>query len=776
MYLVNRNYVFSYVLFLVGLMSISSQEVEMTIEGKILDNVSNISRLISKDTINPPAIENVKVEIKGGDIIGLGVAFPRTLATVRTNEQGTFSASFKMTPGRKRIKVRIFFEDDELVLYRKKGVFLIGPYKVAGGNDWVFNEKMDAVEGKIILNNHYATKYGRLWWMTKNIMGVLNSFSNSDLHFNKKLEIIYPLPYPGITQSFVEPRDGKRKGLVHIAEGDLKNEFIISHEVMHSWAFTHTEGTGIIKDILLDNCISDILDNPLNLVWHAVNCGTHDYYYPEDEMYVPFHEGFAEYAGWKVLKLLGHDKPDGWPVNCLGMVSRNAIRDNFVPDLYPPVSFKGLQNNELGWTYLLANLTEPDPEHWDIDSQLNNDFCGDSISHACNLNVNNLEFEDVLTSMTGSSEIGLNPLSAKSISYDEIMRRLQKVRTDFSDEHRLWYEEILDPDEDNLKTFHRYEWDSFKFYPIHTPKPILETSTKEEFVAFDWEYQAQCYESPYPKVHLGYDIELPALISTENEEVVSRASTCYQRASAIARIIKDFDGNEIENGPVKNIWNMNDSESFIYYKDSNIPVLSIEKNIAIGGFTLRYYDENGIVPWANNDSQVNYYDNFAEVEITFEYTMINGEVERKSYIYKKANVGNDPEPQYFVNQNCIEFLTIELGLIPEIDPLGPRPLDPWILIKYFELVNGVKGEELGHTLLKGSLNESNSFSSSTKAVIQKIRETHGATDRKIRLIDNRYQIKQYLNFQSDIPDYLIDREVLRLEEVLRKSEIDFDKF
>jgi hypothetical protein len=218
--------------------------------------------------------------------------------TVRTDSDGDFTLRNEKDRSKRKIKVKVRFADSELE---------INTGALANAADFlspaieVF-EHANEVEGPNInigtrtfraggpgeLGDRDNRRRAIAWYVGKRL---INTLEDKDPYFafKSKVKIIYPA---NVVSGQCYANGLTRSVYIHSTNSkDLWNVQVVLHELMHLWNYDHNHGTA----------------NWFGAVFCPPDFNTHA---QAERRPIAFHEGFAEFAAWELLRELWGDEPD----------------------------------------------------------------------------------------------------------------------------------------------------------------------------------------------------------------------------------------------------------------------------------------------------------------------------------------------------------------------------------------------------------------------------------------------------------------------------------
>lgn len=249
-----------------------------------------------------------------------------TWSTVHTNVQGEFSLTRTKNCSKRRFRVDVRFNNDELRVNKTASdewmrVYSSSARRSSGTLNIGTQRFRDAASG--VLGNRDNVRRATTWYMIKTLIDRFKDESTF-VAFNKKIRIAYPA---NVISDVPYANGVDNTAYIH-SEGD--NDWwgvdVIVHEVMHLWNYQHNNGT------------SDWIGAALS------GLSTHSF---QEDPNIAFHEGFAEWAKNEIMyHVWGRDK--------VGPRSRYQLAFSQLTDL------DVLERNDNGVQFALELLSAED--------------------------------------------------------------------------------------------------------------------------------------------------------------------------------------------------------------------------------------------------------------------------------------------------------------------------------------------------------------------------------------------------------------------------------
>lgn len=280
-------------------------QVQWTITGKLVVEESEVS---GAPATRPLA--GVEVEVMASNFGAYA-----SWGTVRTDSNGSFTLRKEKDQSKRKFKIKARLAGADLEV--NTGA-LANPEDFLSPAVTVFEHERE-VEGPTIAIGTRAFRAGGAgelgdlhnrrravaWYVVSTLIGALRA-SNPAFDFDGKIRVIYPA---NVVSGLCYANGLTRAVYMHAnTKGDQWNVQTLLHEVMHLWNYDHNHGTaGWIGAVL---CPPDF--------------STHS---QAERRPIAFHEGFAEFASWELLRELWGDEPDSTRVKMLPYTRYALVHD-----------------------------------------------------------------------------------------------------------------------------------------------------------------------------------------------------------------------------------------------------------------------------------------------------------------------------------------------------------------------------------------------------------------------------------------------------------------
>ena len=392
------------------------------------------------------ALRGIKVRVQARSKIPFGWGPWTSWGTVVTDGMGRFTVAETRGGDRRQLRIKVLFDDGRLRV--KEG----GRAGVSRGGDGfpvdvdvdvpdkdgfvIHDDRVVATEGRragchdlgtLLVGPRRLRELADLWTLVGLALDDLDSMG-SRFGLDRKQVVKYPMGVDNgspASGSYSNPRNGT----VYIAGDELHSRTIL-HELMHQWAYDRTRGED-------------------GLAWQLARHGAAAPVAREATTVMPFHEAFADWAAYELLRRLSNggltsfleDNSDSEPgvphsraflMQALGSTDR--ILDN--------VAF-----TERGWRSFLTLLTCPtvdplEPETAGALAGSGGPIHGHTRSVRCGLTFR--QVLDVLNSHAGRP--GANSdLRNSDLDFRGIVHRAQRVHPELTDDVVAGILSCLDP-------------------------------------------------------------------------------------------------------------------------------------------------------------------------------------------------------------------------------------------------------------------------------------------------------------------------------------------
>jgi hypothetical protein len=263
-------------------------QVMWDITGKLQVKEAEVSGVL---TTRPLA--NVEVEVMASNFGAYA-----SWGTARTNADGEFTLRNEKDQSKRKFKIKVRFADAELEI--NSGVLadieeFISPaivvfehaHEVEGPHINIGTRTFESGgNGELGLRDNRRRAIA--WYVGKTLVNALEAH-DPYFAFNGKIKVIYPA---NVVSGQCYANGVTRCVYIHsTATNDQWNVQVVLHEIFHLWNYDHNHGTA--------NWFGAVVCPP--------DFNTHS---QAERRPIAFHEGFAEYAAWEMLRELWGDEPN----------------------------------------------------------------------------------------------------------------------------------------------------------------------------------------------------------------------------------------------------------------------------------------------------------------------------------------------------------------------------------------------------------------------------------------------------------------------------------
>ncbi len=338
-----------------------------TIKGRVV--VSHLLPELAEAFGPTNGLAGITVKVSARSKIPTGWGWWNRWGTIKTGSDGRFQVTETHGGDRRQFKVEILFDSDRLRIKEGQETsirldsdgFPIDVELDLTDKDWheVHNDDDGAATGgrkagvidlgSIPLTRTLVRKHGDIWFLYGKVLDLFESYG-SDYAYKKKVIVKYPMGIGGNsanTASYCNPVNDT----CYIKEGDFHSRTLI-HEFSHRWAFERSTGE-------------------VNMAWQLAKHGT-THQTRENTTFVPFHEAFAEWSAYKILKEITGNKAAQFKEDIVWKYPDVPLNRAYVGAALGP-SERTLANvdfTERGWHSLFNILTFPFLDRVDFNRPL----------------------------------------------------------------------------------------------------------------------------------------------------------------------------------------------------------------------------------------------------------------------------------------------------------------------------------------------------------------------------------------------------------------------
>jgi len=348
-----------------GLPAAAGAKDKWTVKGKV--TVSHVLPELTHLLGPSSGVAGITVKVSARSALPFGLwGTWNSWGTVKTGSDGSFQVSEQHGDDRRQFKVEILFDSDRLRV--KQGGetslkldstgFPIDLDLDLTPQDWheIFDDKNGGATGgrkagvtdlgAIPISASVVKKHADLWTLYGMVLDLFAGYG-ADYKFASRVVVKYPMGIGnGAAQfhSYSNPLNHH----VYVKESEFHARTMI-HELLHRWAYDHSSGED-------------------SMVWQlAKHLDTHQT--RENTTFVPFHEAFAEWGAYQVLKGISGGKVLNFSEDVVYKYPFLPLTRDYVGDALGK-SERVLANvdyTERGWHSLFNLLTHPFLDRCDLN-------------------------------------------------------------------------------------------------------------------------------------------------------------------------------------------------------------------------------------------------------------------------------------------------------------------------------------------------------------------------------------------------------------------------
>lgn len=373
-------------------------------------------------------LENIQVKVSAQAKVGFVWGWFSSWDTVRTDADGSFSVTKSKNCSKRRFKVEVKFDDDDLEIRHETATTSITKVKwytvyedsgdvYSGSTDLNLGDLTFESGGNDDLGEFEPRRHADIWTLYHMAFDDMASYGHP---FEDKVKIKYPhdgVASDGPEASYANPLNNVIYIVKNSADDDGDEADTLLHELMHIWMYQHSRGEDALAGYLATH----------------LQRGTHDIV---DQEYVAFHEGFAEYGQHVLMEdLFGEERP--LPLSRTTLASQGL-------DTLEMMQFK-----DTGWesTFLLLALT--DLEDYDFSSTgYRISERGLSLFKTCD-DVTQIGFTRLLRIFAADSGAGYSQQIHRSeMNHDDFFTRAKDILSQYDGDDEAVHLDLLDPESD----------------------------------------------------------------------------------------------------------------------------------------------------------------------------------------------------------------------------------------------------------------------------------------------------------------------------------------
>lgn len=397
-----------------------------TIRGnvKVAHQIGELSSTLGAES----PLHNVQVKVSAQKKVGFVWGWFSEWETVRADEDGYFSVTKTKNCAKRRFKVKVKFDDDEMEIRHETSTSSLTKvkwYTVYEDSGDVYRDSTTVNLGDLTfesggnddLGEFEPRRHADIWVLYHMAFDEMADYGHP---FEDKIKIKYP--HDGVAPddpeaSYANPLNDVIY-IVKNTDGDAGDDAdTLLHELMHIWAYQHSEGENAMAGYLVTH----------------LQRGTHDLV---DQSYVAFHEGFAEYGQHVLMEdLFGVERPLPY--------SRDELADRGLVDQ------ETVQFMDIGWesAFLLLALEDLDSYDFGVTTTRIGER-GLRLFKQCD-DVTKIGFRRLLRVFNADSGAGYSAdIDTDEMNFDDFFDRAKAILSQYDavdeDVHML----LLDPESD----------------------------------------------------------------------------------------------------------------------------------------------------------------------------------------------------------------------------------------------------------------------------------------------------------------------------------------
>ncbi|MFN3201240.1 MAG: hypothetical protein ACE366_22760 [Bradymonadia bacterium] len=397
-----------------------------TIKGNV-EVAHQLSELQSTLGAESP-LENIQVKVSAQKKVGFVWGWFSEWETVRTDADGAFSVTKTKNCAKRRFRVKVKFDDDELELRHETSTSSLTKvkwYTVYDDSGDVYRDSVTVNLGDLTfesggnddLGEFEPRRHADIWVLYHMAFDQMADYGHP---FEDKIKLKYP--HDGVAPDLPEASYANPlNNVIYIVKnsgsdaGDDTDTLL--HELMHMWLYQHSRGEDAMAGYLVTH----------------LQRGTHDIV---DQEYVAFHEGFAEYSMHVLVEdLFGIERP--LPL------SRTTLAGQGLDTL------EMMQFKDTGWesTFLLIALEHLDD--YDFSSTgYRIDERGFGLAQTCD-EVTQIGFKRLLRIFAADDDAGYSQqIHRDEMNYDDFFTRAQDILSKYDAADEDVHLQLLDPESD----------------------------------------------------------------------------------------------------------------------------------------------------------------------------------------------------------------------------------------------------------------------------------------------------------------------------------------
>ena len=435
----------SFALFM-GLITNAQAGQKWTIKGKV--KVNHLLPELDDILDDEHSVHGVEVKVYARSrVLGIWGTW-NSWGKKKTGKDGSFSFTEEHNGDRRQFKVEILFDSDRLrikegqetgISWNTEGFPIDIDFDLTD-KDWheIHNDKDDGPDdgrkagvinlGDIYISRTLVRKHAGIWALYNEIFDLFESYGSS-YAFKKKQIVKYPMGI-GNNNSNASSYNNPLNASLYIKENQFNSNTLI-HELMHTVEYQFSTGED-------------------GMVWQLIKHGdTHQT--RENTTYVPFLEGWAEWATYKVLreisgeKLRNFEEASGFnkphlPLNRAYVGAALDESERFLANV---------DYTERGWHSLFNILTYKALGQCDFNLSSSDKYALKTFVQQCPDAKFEYSFKDVLSIFLKHPSKGIDKyLKTSEMNFMDFLNRAKIVLPDLDDEDVKNIKKYLNPNQD----------------------------------------------------------------------------------------------------------------------------------------------------------------------------------------------------------------------------------------------------------------------------------------------------------------------------------------
>lgn len=320
-----------------------------TVKGKV--QVQHVMPELAAMHGSQSGVPGVEIKVSARSKIPFGWGTWSNWGTYRTKADGSFEVSKERGSDRRQFRIKVLFDSDRLrlkegketpiVSFDNKGFPIDLEFDLTD-KDWfiVHNDKNKKPDGRkagvtdlgnIVIRSGTERKLADLWVLYDQMFDLMSSYGSA-YAFKNKISVKYPQKL--FASSYANPYNNN----VYLRQEQYSARTAL-HEMLHVYLYQRTTGEDKMT---------------MQAIKHR---DTHQE--RENTTYVPHHEGFAEWAAYKVLKEISDGELDNFVEDAYYTYPHMPLSREYISEALAPSeqSVANVDYTERGWHSLFNILT-----------------------------------------------------------------------------------------------------------------------------------------------------------------------------------------------------------------------------------------------------------------------------------------------------------------------------------------------------------------------------------------------------------------------------------